>query len=121
MNCEEFELVVRDLARNEIADRGFDNFRRGDEHEPELVHVGACAACALRLQDERALSRRLDVLAAGMLPDGAAGSHRSRVASSLSARQVRRQLPRQRQLRSCPRARSPDLPAFCLPSRSHTG
>jgi hypothetical protein len=69
MNCEEFEFVVRDLARNEIADRGFDNFRRGDEHEPELVHVGACAACALRLQDERALSRRLDVLAAGMLPE----------------------------------------------------
>jgi hypothetical protein len=86
MNCEEFELVVRDLARCEVGDRIVVQLPGGSEHEQAVTEVGIyarvdagihaegawihadeCEACALRLQDERALSRRLDVLATEMM------------------------------------------------------
>ncbi len=82
MNCEEFELVVRDLIRSEVGDRSAEHPRGANEHEQALIqvtdqarvnacagaraHVGGCEACALRLQDERALDRRLASLVTEM-------------------------------------------------------
>ncbi len=61
MNCESFEEVVNELARDRASDQ-IDASRR----QRALVHANECAACALRLRDERALSRCLDGMALEM-------------------------------------------------------
>lgn len=70
MNCEEFELVVRDLARSDVGGQSFELSRGVSEHEQARerarIHVDACASCAARLQEERLLSRNLDSLALAM-------------------------------------------------------
>lgn len=67
MNCQEFELSVRDLVRSEVGERTFEASLGTNEQESALVHVERCEACAQRLQDERALSRRLDALSTEMM------------------------------------------------------
>jgi hypothetical protein len=52
MNCQSFEGIVSELARDQHADQMQPNLR-----ERALVHLDECAACARRLQDERALTR----------------------------------------------------------------
>lgn len=67
MNCQEFEIIVRDLAWDlardpasaEFSDARVDVTVNANGHQQAVDHVGACGACALRLQDERALSRAL--------------------------------------------------------------
>lgn len=70
MNCEEFEVVVRDLARSDVGGRSVELSRGASEHEQTtgraMIHVGACASCAARLQEERLLSRNLESLALAM-------------------------------------------------------
>lgn len=58
MNCQNFEMVINDLARNQIMDAGVKTIA--------LAHRDACARCAARLDDERALTKGLNQLAAGM-------------------------------------------------------
>ena len=55
MNCERFEGLVNDVAREQIMDAAL-------QHEA-LRHTGKCAACAARLNDERALTHQLRVVA----------------------------------------------------------
>jgi hypothetical protein len=55
MNCQEFETIINDLAR----DRMMEATGRADG----LAHVEACERCAARLRDERALSGGLRSLA----------------------------------------------------------
>lgn len=62
MNCQSFEEIVNELARDRISDQAMETSLR----ERALVHANECAACALRLQDERALSRCLDEMAREM-------------------------------------------------------
>lgn len=56
MNCQNFESIVGDLAREALLDAS----ARGEA----LAHAGGCARCAARLADERALSGGLRSLAA---------------------------------------------------------
>lgn len=58
MNCQEFENSFEALARGALTDA-----RRRAE---ALAHEKACAPCAARLADERALSTGLRALATGM-------------------------------------------------------
>jgi hypothetical protein len=58
MNCQEFETVVRDLARAEVSD--------GVSRDLLLTreHAESCLICEVKLQDERELSRQLAAVAA---------------------------------------------------------
>lgn len=58
MNCQEFESRVETLARGALADA-----RLVTE---AAAHEEACAACAVRLADQRALTTGLRALASGM-------------------------------------------------------
>lgn len=58
MNCNNFEAIISDLAREQMLD--------ARERTLALSHVDECEACACLLADERALSRGLRSLAASM-------------------------------------------------------
>ena len=55
MNCEEFEINVNDLAREQLMEAAL--------HDQAVAHRDECEACAQRLEDERALSFKLRMLA----------------------------------------------------------
>src|SRR5438132_1276091 len=55
MNCQRFEGLVNDVAREKMMDAAL-------QHEA-LKHTAKCAACAARLNDERALTHQLRVVA----------------------------------------------------------
>jgi hypothetical protein len=50
MNCQSFEEIVNELARKQLSQQTM------EMRDLALVHANECAACALRLHDERALS-----------------------------------------------------------------
>jgi len=56
MNCHSFEAAINDLARDRVMDAATRN--------RALAHAVACAQCALRLADERALTAGLRKMAA---------------------------------------------------------
>lgn len=56
MNCERFELIINDLARDQTMDVA--------TREQGLAHIEACAGCAMRLADERTLTAGLRAFAA---------------------------------------------------------
>jgi len=58
MNCELFEEVARDLARNQIMEIG--------KREGAKAHAKACDRCAARLLDERSLTEGLRALSASL-------------------------------------------------------
>ena len=58
MNCREFEIVSRDLARNQGISE--------DVCQKALAHVESCTRCRERWDEERTLSARLHLLAASM-------------------------------------------------------
>lgn len=66
MNCQDFESIVRDLERAEARDRKVDPLLSAADRERAFAHVDACGACALKLQDERALNRGLAALVTEM-------------------------------------------------------
>jgi len=51
MNCQNFEIIVNELARRQMM--------QADVREQALTHTSECEACALRLADERALTQQL--------------------------------------------------------------
>src|SRR2546429_8834145 len=55
MNCQRFEGLVNDVAREQIMDAAL--------QQEVLGHTGKCASCAARLNDERALTHQLRVVA----------------------------------------------------------
>jgi len=58
MNCQSFESIVSELAREQTMEARL----RGDA----VVHSGECETCALKLEDERLLAERVRALAAEM-------------------------------------------------------
>lgn len=58
MNCGTFEEIVNDLARNRIMEI--------EKRERGMAHASACARCAARLSDERALTDGLSALSASV-------------------------------------------------------
>ena len=63
MNCHGFEMVVNDLARNQIMD--------ASAKTDALRHADACPRCAARLADEQMLTAGLSRLAANAQDDEA--------------------------------------------------
>lgn len=63
MNCQRFEDVVSDIARQQVID--------ADARAAALRHSDGCEPCAVRLEDELTISLRLRGLAEGMESDGA--------------------------------------------------
>jgi hypothetical protein len=61
MNCQNLAEVVSELARGRHADQ-----IEANVHERALAHLDECAECELKLQDERALTRRLQEMAREM-------------------------------------------------------
>src|SRR3954447_17168072 len=57
MNCQSFEIIARDLARNSLFE--------ADSLRECLKHADECSACAERLRDERLLSSSLRGIATG--------------------------------------------------------
>ncbi len=55
MNCQNFEIIVNELARQQMMEV---NVR-----EQALAHADECGVCALRLEDERALTQKLRAVA----------------------------------------------------------
>lgn len=51
MNCQDFEIIVNELARRQMM--------QADVREQALAHSSECEACALRLADERVLTQQL--------------------------------------------------------------
>ena len=58
MNCQSFESIVNDLAREQIME--------AQVREQALAHSGECEVCALSLADQRALTQQLRTLATEM-------------------------------------------------------
>jgi hypothetical protein len=58
MNCQDFEGIVNELARQQMMEA---NLR-----EQALAHTSECGVCALRLADERALTQKLHAVTAEM-------------------------------------------------------
>jgi len=87
MNCQEFKLMARDLARHQMTGELLDARLRTQG----LDHAAQCAACAARLADERQLSAGLRTWA---VADETLGA-RPQVESALLAafRQQARPLP----------------------------
>jgi len=65
MNCPSFEEIVTELARDRSSDQAME-ISETSLRVRALAHVDECAACALRLQDQRALSHSLDEMAREM-------------------------------------------------------
>ncbi|HJZ66876.1 MAG TPA: hypothetical protein VKF81_01940 [Blastocatellia bacterium] len=55
MNCHDVENIARDIANGELMEVAL--------REEALLHADSCAACAMRLSDERALTHGLERLA----------------------------------------------------------
>lgn len=58
MNCQKFESVVSELARNQMMD--------AEQRDEALAHSEGCGQCSSRLRDEEALTRGFQSLAAEM-------------------------------------------------------
>jgi hypothetical protein len=58
MNCQNFESIVNELARQQMMEA---NLR-----EQALAHTDECEACALRLEDERVLTQKLHAVSIEM-------------------------------------------------------
>jgi hypothetical protein len=51
MNCQNFESIVNELARQQIME--------ADARDQALAHTSECGACAIRLADEQSLTQKL--------------------------------------------------------------
>ena len=58
MNCQNFESIVNELARQQRL--------QANVREQALAHTGNCQMCALRLADERALTQKLRAVSSEM-------------------------------------------------------
>lgn len=61
MNCQDFEITVRDLARAQH-NRRADSASLPNDYPEALSHANDCDVCSLRLQDERELNRGLEAV-----------------------------------------------------------
>ena len=88
MNCQSFENVVNDLAREQLIEAGL--------REEALHHSDACAACAARVSEERSLSMDLRALVGEMNSLGAPEKIESLLLAAFKEQQLPLQAPPQR-------------------------
>ena len=80
MNCQSFENVVTDLAREQLIEAAL--------REEALQHSDACSACAARLSEERSLSVNLRALIAEMNSLGAPEQVESRLLAAFNEQRL---------------------------------
>lgn len=80
MNCQNFETMINDLAREQIMDAA--------ARDSALAHTSACTRCAARLADERMLSAGLRRLAASANTEEAPARVEARLLATLRERQT---------------------------------
>src|SRR2546430_14153917 len=85
MNCQRFEGLVNDVAREQIMDAAL-------QHEA-LRHTRKCAACAARLNDERALTHQLRVVASTAKSISASEKVEARLLAAFAAQSLVRAQP----------------------------
>ena len=85
MNCQRFEGLVNDVAREQIMDAAL-------QHEA-LRHTRKCAACAARLNDERALTHHLRVVASTAKSISASEKVEARLLAAFAAQSLVRAQP----------------------------
>jgi hypothetical protein len=78
MNCQKFEIVVADIAREQIIDAG--------ARVEALRHSDGCKSCAERLADERTITTHLRELAESMEATGAPARVEARLLAAFSQR-----------------------------------
>jgi hypothetical protein len=78
MNCQKFEIVVNDIAREQIIDAG--------ARVEALRHSDGCQHCAERLADERTITAQLRDLAESMKATGAPARVEARLLAAFSQR-----------------------------------
>ena len=87
MNCQSFENIVNDLAREQLIEATL--------REEALHHSSACATCAARLNDERSLTASLRSLALEMNSASAPERVESFLLAAFNEQQLsRKALPR---------------------------
>ena len=84
MNCQSFENVVNDLAREQLIEAAL--------REAALQHSDACSSCATRLSEERSLSVNLRALCAEMNSLGAPERVESFLLAAFNEEQLARQV-----------------------------
>ena len=75
MNCQNFETIINDLARDQMMD--------AMARDSALAHASACARCAARLADERMLTAGLRRLAASANAEEAPARVEARLLAAL--------------------------------------
>jgi hypothetical protein len=80
MNCQNFETIINDLARDQIMDAA--------ARDSALAHASACARCAVRLADERMLSAGLRRLALSANAEAAPARVEARLLAALREQQT---------------------------------
>ncbi|HEY2973078.1 MAG TPA: hypothetical protein VGJ48_11240 [Pyrinomonadaceae bacterium] len=66
MNCQSSEVILTELGRARPFDYTPDQTMQPNLHQSVLVHLDECTECAVKLQDGRALSNRLEEMAREM-------------------------------------------------------
>src|SRR3989442_14180640 len=107
MNCQTFEGLVTDVAREQIMDAAL-------QHEA-LRHTGKCAACAAKLNDERALTHQLRVVASTAKSISASERVEAQLLAAFAAQSFVRAQPIR--LASAPRYWRPPIAAVSLARR----
>lgn len=78
MNCQNFESIVNDLARNQMMEAG--------AREQAQLHSSSCDLCAARLREEEALTLALRELTVSMRDESASFEIESRLAVAFRER-----------------------------------
>lgn len=78
MNCQKFETIVHDIAREQIID--------ATARAEALRHSDECGSCADRLADEQTMTNHLRAFAASTEPSGASAQLEARLLAAFSQR-----------------------------------
>src|SRR5678816_3849097 len=88
MNCQTFENIIDDLAREQLIET--------NARQEALRHTEECSACAVRLVDERAITVGLRALAEDMQAVEAPAQIQAELLAAFQHRQVVQLAPRAR-------------------------
>jgi len=85
MNCQDFELIVINLSRNQLVDV--------TTREQSLAHTEICVQCAARLAEERALMAGVRLVVAEIAEEKAPARVEAALLTALRAQAGRRDIP----------------------------
>lgn len=85
MNCQRFEEVVNDIAREKILDASV--------RSAAVAHCRGCELCAIRLEDELAITHRLSNFAGSFHSEGAPARVKAQVLAAFELRAITEPTP----------------------------